>query len=130
MAELQVGEPPSEPTRSKQFWLPSSDSIFLSDIILEIMGFTHDNPPLLNVRPLRTKDQLTVTLLKAVYVPKTPLMGGVSKFSYPPLEALLCLPINRNLGDTYMTDVYLSLESFILYPWLSIYLSSMTLTKR
>jgi ribonuclease HI len=90
LVELQVGNPPDDsvPLRSKQFWLPSCDANFPRDTIVEIMGFTHDDPPLLNIRKLRTNNRSPVGRLQAMCASSDTLLGAASQTSLSPLDAL------------------------------------------
>ena len=90
LAELQVGNPPLEPVHlhSNQYWLPSPDANLPWDTIVEIVGITHDDPPLLNIRTLKTNNEGRVGLLQGMRPSRDPLMGGSSKISLPPVNVL------------------------------------------
>jgi len=52
LRQWQAGEPPDEPIplRPLQQWLPSADSIYSSNTLVEILGWSEDNLDLINVR--------------------------------------------------------------------------------
>ena len=116
LSELQIGDPPSEPVhlRSKQFWLPSPDANIASNTIIEILGFTQDDPPLLNIRSLVTNNAGRVTRLQTMRPPSsTPLMGGSFKISLPSMQALGSFPSRVYLdpppkGSTYREVGFIS----------------------
>ena len=94
LSELQTGPPPCEPVHlsSNQYWLPSSDANFPRDTIVEIMGFTHDVPSLLNIRTLKTNNAGKVRIHQIMCPSRDPLMGGSSKISLQPVNALGLTP--------------------------------------
>jgi ribonuclease HI len=93
LAELQQGVPPADliTLRSKQFWLPSSDAKdHFTNEIIEILGFTEGESPLVNYRLLETnvKEQ-AASMLSYIRPPETDtLLGGASEHSLPAIEVL------------------------------------------
>ena len=124
MAEIQLGSPPSDPVclRSDQFWLPmdTAESIFPRDTIVEILGFTHDDPPLVNIRKWRTNDGGSVARTKDVYLSKyPPLMGGATGLSLFPAEALGLTPSRiylNPLSNSYRQIGFISSPTVYTIP--------------
>ena len=124
LVELQSGNPPDAPVPlwSKQFWFPSSDANFPPDTIVEIMGFTHDDPPLLNIRTIRTNNRFSVRRLQAMCESSDILLGAASKISISPLDALGISPCRVFLdpppkGSTLRWVSFISSPtSYMIYP--------------
>jgi len=95
LLELQGGNPPEDPTtlRSRQYWLPSDDSTQPTDVIIEIMGFTNQDPHILNYRTLSTNNLGRAFCSQIMKPPDAlTLLGGSSRLSLPPLKVLGSTP--------------------------------------
>jgi ribonuclease HI len=91
LSELQVGNPPEDviSLRVKQYWRPSRDSIQQLSDVVEIMGFTNDDPPLITIRILSTNNHDPVYRLQFLSPPdSSSLLGGATTTSLTPLQAL------------------------------------------
>jgi ribonuclease HI len=90
LIERQTGDPPTDPVtiRPFQFWLPDPRAHHPRNEIIEILGYTHHSPPLLNYRRLITNSDWSVVRCRDMRPSKDKLRGGASLLSLSPLELL------------------------------------------
>jgi hypothetical protein len=93
LSELQQGDPPEDliTLRTKQYWRPSSDAKdHYTNEIIEILGFTEGDSPLVNYRLLETNfEKQAAGMLSYIRPPTTDtLLGGASVNSLTATELL------------------------------------------
>jgi len=95
LLELLGELPPEDPITllSRQYWLPSDDSTQHTYVMIEIMGFTDEDFPLLNYRTLSTNNLGRVFCSQIMLSPDAyTLLGGASRFSSLPIKVLGSTP--------------------------------------
>ena len=97
---LQAGVPPVEPIplRPLQQWLPSSDSIYPPNTVVEILGFEKASPLLIRVRTYLSNNRDPVKTTSTINNSSDVMHGGSSNILLTPAQAL----------GTYPRRVYMS----------------------
>ena len=97
---LQAGVPPVEPIplRPLQQWLPSSDSIYPPNTVVEILGFEEASPIMIRVRTYLSNNRDPVKTTSTINNSFDVMHGGSSNILLTPAQAL----------GTYPRRVYMS----------------------
>jgi len=130
LRQWQAGEPPNEPIplRPLQQWLPSADSMYSSNTLVEILGWSEDNPDLINVRTFTSNNSDPIRITSIIRNSTPLLQGGASFTTISPLQALGSYPRRIFLAPTskhgravthiYLPTLYTSTPTDVNVNWL------------